>query len=205
MENSAPANRFRFGEFELDTSAGELRRNGDRLRIQPQPYRLLTLLVRRAGELVTRDEIRQELWKDGTFVDFEQSVNFCVSQIREVLKDSADRPLYVQTVPKRGYRFIAPVETGEPRKKSGSDGTTVRLQKALWTNIAELRLAEERRRRQLARRSALPLSRSSSWLWLPSSLTNVARATPAGNTPSPRGVIHHLGAHGAPARERRGA
>ena len=68
MENSAPANRFRFGEFELDTSAGELRRNGDRLRIQPQPYRLLTLLVRRAGELVTRDEIRQELWKDGTFV-----------------------------------------------------------------------------------------------------------------------------------------
>ena len=149
MENSAPANRFHFGEFELDTSAGELRRNGDRLRIQPQPYRLLTLLVRRAGELVTRDEIRQELWKDGTFVDFEQSVNFCVSQIREVLKDSADRPLYVQTVPKRGYRFIAPVETGEPPKKSGSDGTTVRLQKALWTNIAELRLAEERRRRQL--------------------------------------------------------
>ncbi len=149
MENSAPANRFRFGEFELDTSAGELRRNGDRLRIQPQPYRLLTLLVRRAGELVARDEIRQELWKDGTFVDFEQSVNFCVSQIREVLKDSADRPLYVQTVPKRGYRFIAPVETGEPQKKSGSDGTTVRLQKALWTNIAELSLAEERRRQQL--------------------------------------------------------
>ena len=149
MENSAPANRFRFGEFELDTSAGELRRNGDRLRIQPQPYRLLTLLVRRAGELVARDEIRQELWKDGTFVDFEQSVNFCVSQIREVLKDSADRPIYVQTVPKRGYRFIAPVETGEPQKKSGSDGTTVRLQKALWTNIAELKLAEERRRQQL--------------------------------------------------------
>jgi DNA-binding winged helix-turn-helix (wHTH) protein len=134
MENSAPPNRFRFGEFELDTSAGELRRNGDRLRIQPQPYRLLTLLVRRAGELVSRDEIRQELWKDGTFVDFEQSVNFCVSQIREVLKDSADRPLYVQTVPRRGYRFIAPVNSG---------------QKALWTNIAELKLAEERRRQQL--------------------------------------------------------
>ena len=149
MQNSAPANRFRFGEFELDMSAGELRRSGDRLRIQPQPYRLLTLLVRRAGELVTRDEIRQELWKDGTFVDFEQSVNFCVSQIREVLKDSADRPLYVQTVPKRGYRFIAPVESGEPQRKSGADGTTVRLQKALWTNIAELKLAEERRRQQL--------------------------------------------------------
>jgi DNA-binding winged helix-turn-helix (wHTH) protein len=149
MENSAPPSRFRFGEFELDTSAGELRRNGERLRIQPQPYRLLTLLIRRAGELVTRDDIRQELWKDGTYVDFEQAVNFCVSQIRETLKDSADRPLYVQTVPKRGYRFIAPVETGDLRQKSGADGTTVRLQKALWTNIAELRLAEERRRQRL--------------------------------------------------------
>jgi DNA-binding winged helix-turn-helix (wHTH) protein len=149
MENSAPPNRFRFGEFELDAVAGELRRNGDRLRIQPQPYRLLTLLIRRAGELVTRDEIRQELWKDGVYVDFEQSVNFCVSQIREALKDSADRPLYVQTVPKRGYRFIAPIETSEPRRKPSPDGTTVRLQKALWTNIAELRMAEERRRQRL--------------------------------------------------------
>jgi DNA-binding winged helix-turn-helix (wHTH) protein len=149
MENSAPPNRFRFGEFELDTTAGELRRNGDRLRIQPQPYRLLTLLIRRAGELVTRDDIRQELWKDGVYVDFEQSVNFCISQIREALKDSAERPLYVQTVPKRGYRFIAPVDTGEPRRKSSADGTTVRLQKALWTNIAELRMSEERRRQRL--------------------------------------------------------
>jgi DNA-binding winged helix-turn-helix (wHTH) protein len=149
MEHLAPPTRFRFGEFELDTSAAELRRNGTRLKIQPQPYKLLSMLVRRAGSLVSREEIRQELWSDGTFVDFEQAVNFCVSQIREALKDQADRPLFIQTVPKRGYRFIAPVDTTEPRPKSSADGTTIRLQKALWTNIAELRMTEERRRNQM--------------------------------------------------------
>jgi DNA-binding winged helix-turn-helix (wHTH) protein len=149
MEPTTTPHRFRFGEFELDTRAAELRRNGDRLRVQPQPFKLLVFLVSRAGNLVTREEIRHELWTNDTFVDFEQSVNFCVSQIRDVLKDQADRPLYIQTVPKRGYRFIAPVDTGEPRRQSSPDSTTVRLQKALWTNIAELRLSEERRRHRL--------------------------------------------------------
>ena len=141
---------YRFGQFELDLAAGELRRNAGRLRLQPQPFKLLALLVRRGGALVGRDEIRSELWPEGTFVDFDQSVNFAVKQIREVLGDSAERPLYIETVPRRGYRFIAPVETGTrdhgavPKPPST---TTVRLQKALWTNIAELRLAEERRRR----------------------------------------------------------
>ena len=139
---------FRFGEYELDTVAGELRRNGSRLKLQPQPFKLLTLLVRRPGALVTREEIRQELWEDGTYVDFDQAVNFCIKQIRDALRDSPDRPLFIQTVPKRGYRFIAPINTGEGRPPaSRSDGTTVRLQKALWANIADLKLAEERRRR----------------------------------------------------------
>jgi DNA-binding winged helix-turn-helix (wHTH) protein len=143
--------RYRFGEYELDTDAGELRRHASRLKLQPQPFKLLVLLVRRAGSLVTREEIRHELWTDGTFVDFEQAVNFCIKQIRDVLRDQADRPLYVQTVPKRGYRFIAPVETNGPtqHRQVTSDGTTVRLQKALWANIAELRVAETRRRRNL--------------------------------------------------------
>jgi len=141
---------YRFGQFELDLGAGELRRNAARVRLQPQPFKLLGLLVRRAGGLVGRDEIRTELWPDGTFVDFDQSVNFAIKQIREVLGDSAERPLYIETIPRRGYRFIAPIESGvrevatEPRPPST---TTVRLQKAVWTNIAELRLAEERRRR----------------------------------------------------------
>jgi len=149
-----PDHTHRFGQFELDLAAGELRRNGRRVRLQPQPFKLLALLARRGGNLVGRDEIRSELWPDGTFVDFDQSVNFAIKQIREVLGDSAERPLYIETVPRRGYRFIAPVETVMPGAAApapaaaGVPGsTTVRLQKALWTNIAELRIAEERRRR----------------------------------------------------------
>ena len=147
---SFPVETYRFGQFELDLSAGELRRNTGRVRLQPQPFRLLVLLARRAGSLVAREEIRSELWPDGTFVDFDQSVNFAIKQIRDVLGDSAERPLYIETVPRRGYRFIAPIEPGARESvlpASGSGNTTVRLQKALWTNIAELRLAEERRRR----------------------------------------------------------
>jgi DNA-binding winged helix-turn-helix (wHTH) protein len=141
---------YRFGQFELDLGAGELRRNAARVRLQPQPFKLLALLVRRAGGLVGRDEIRTELWADGTFVDFDQSVNFAIKQIREALGDSAERPLYIETVPRRGYRFIAPIESTArdqtaPPRVPGS--TTVRLQKAVWANIADLRLAEERRRR----------------------------------------------------------
>ena len=99
---------FRFGEFELNVDAGELRRNNRRVKLQPQPFKLLVLLVRRAGNLVSRDEISGELWPDGTFVDFDQSVNFSIKQIRDVLGDSAERPLYLETVPRRGHRFIAP-------------------------------------------------------------------------------------------------
>jgi DNA-binding winged helix-turn-helix (wHTH) protein len=139
---------IRFGEFELDVAAAELRRNGVKLKLQPQPFKLLVLLASRAGALVTRDEIRQELWQEGTYVDFDQSVNFSIKQVRDVLRDIPDRPLYIETVPKRGYRFIAPVNTAQdPPAKPGT--TTVRLQKALWTNIAELRMAEARRQRHL--------------------------------------------------------
>jgi TolB-like protein/Flp pilus assembly protein TadD len=97
----------RFGGFELDTEAGELRKGKKRLHLPPQPLKVLCLLVNRAGQLVTRDELRQQLWHTDTFVDFEQGLNVCVRQIREVLSDSADAPRFVETVPRRGYRFIA--------------------------------------------------------------------------------------------------
>lgn len=142
---------YHFGEYELDVGAGELRRGNRRLKLQPQPFKLLVLLARRAGQLVTREEIRQALWPEGTFVDFDQAVNFSVKQIRDVLQDAAERPLYIQTLPKRGYRFIAPVSAGSTDSRPPGpayDGTmSVRLQKALWTNIAEIRMAEARRRR----------------------------------------------------------
>ena len=144
---------FCFGEFELDVDAGELRRKNRRLKLQPQPFKLLLLLVRKAGTLVSRDEIRRELWPDGTFVDFDQSVNFSIKQIRDVLGDDADRPLYIETVPRRGHRFIAPISNpgkAAPRPSFFPMGATgIRLEKALWTNIAELRMAESRRRRYI--------------------------------------------------------
>jgi DNA-binding winged helix-turn-helix (wHTH) protein len=135
-----------FGKFELSVTAGILLLDGRRLKMQPQPFKLLVLLARRAGTMVSREEIRQELWPDGTFVDFDQAVNFAVKQIRDALGDNAERPIYVETVPRRGYRFIAPVDS--PKALPADGGTTVRLQKALWQNVAELRLAEERRKRQ---------------------------------------------------------
>ena len=98
---------------------------------------------------MTREEIRQELWSEGTYVDFDQAMNFCIKQVRDVLRDQPDRPTFIQTMPKRGYRFIAPVESdASPQgRKSSGDGSTIRLQKALWANIADLHLAEERRKR----------------------------------------------------------
>src|SRR5690242_17466698 len=106
---TAPRELFRFGDFELDVDTGELRRKNRRLKLQPQPFKLLLLLIRKKGARVTREEIRLELWPGGTFVDLGQSVNFWSKQIRDVLGDEADRQLYVETVPRRGYRFIAPI------------------------------------------------------------------------------------------------
>jgi DNA-binding winged helix-turn-helix (wHTH) protein len=148
--SSTPRQTCRFGQFELDIDAGEFRRNGRPVRLQPQPFKLLVLLIRRAGSLVSRDEIRAELWQEGTFVDFDQAVNFAIKQVRDALGDSADRPLYLETVPRRGYRFIAPVDTGAPpaappASATAPGRTTVRLEKAIWSNIAELRVAEARR------------------------------------------------------------
>ena len=99
-----------FGPYRLDLDSGELCRSDIPVKLQPQPAKLLVLLVERAGELVTRDEIRRSVWGTETFVDFDQSVNFCVRQIRTALHDNADTPCYVETLPRRGYRFIAPVQ-----------------------------------------------------------------------------------------------
>jgi DNA-binding winged helix-turn-helix (wHTH) protein len=109
---------LRFGRFELDLVEQRLRREGLRVRLQPQPFKLLTLLARRAGELVTREELRRELWGDGSFVDFEQGLGFCVRQVRSALGDSARSPLYIETLPRRGYRFAAPVEFVRPAPDS---------------------------------------------------------------------------------------
>jgi TolB-like protein len=105
--DSASKGSVRFGSFELNSRAGHLRKGKLRLHLQPQPFKLLSLLVSRAGQLVTRAEIRHELWDQDTFVDFEQSLNVCIRQIRTALNDAPSAPRFVETVPRRGYRFIA--------------------------------------------------------------------------------------------------
>jgi cholera toxin transcriptional activator len=105
-----PPLRYRFGAFELDTVTGELRRQGIRVKLNTQPFQVLTMLLARPGELLTREQIARELWPDGTFVDFEQGVNSAVNRLRESLKDTAGNPRFVETLARRGYRFIAPVE-----------------------------------------------------------------------------------------------
>jgi TolB-like protein/DNA-binding winged helix-turn-helix (wHTH) protein len=100
----------RFGDFELSLKSGELRRSGRPVKLQQQPCKVLAVLATRAGELVTRDELRQEIWPNGTFVDFEHGINFCIKQVRSALGDDAQSPIYIETLPRRGYRFIAAVE-----------------------------------------------------------------------------------------------
>ena len=107
-----------FGPFELDVAAGELRKGGILIKLQPQPFRVLLLLAERAGTLVTREEIQQHLWSEATFVDFEHGINFSINQIRGALADDAEKPRYIETLPRRGYRFIAAVRAASNGKKA---------------------------------------------------------------------------------------
>lgn len=110
MADTQPARRYRFGAFEVDSSTGELRRKGIRVKLHSQPFQLLFLLLERPGETLTREEICRELWPDGTFVDYEHGVNSAVNRLREALGDKASNPRFIETQARRGYRFVAPVE-----------------------------------------------------------------------------------------------
>jgi len=125
--------RYRFGVFEADGAAGELRRQGVRIKLNAQPFQVLMLLLGRPGEVLTREEISRELWPDGTFVDYEHGVNSAVNRIRDALGDTASNPRFVETLARRGYRFVAPVEriggqaaemavSGEPAAAEAENG-----------------------------------------------------------------------------------
>ncbi len=120
-----PSNRearlLRFGVFEVDLDAGELRKNGARIRLQEQPFQVLTALLQNAGQVVTRDELREKIWPADTFVDFDHSLNTAVNKIRESLGDSASSPRFVETLARRGYRFIAPVDSVAVPKAQAND------------------------------------------------------------------------------------
>src|SRR5438477_8609222 len=106
---------IRFGSFEVDLRSGELRRNGLTVRLQGQPFQILAMLLEHPGELVTREDIRRRLWSADTFVDFEHSLNAAIKRLREALGESAENPVFIETLPRRGYRFLAPIQNQSAR------------------------------------------------------------------------------------------
>jgi DNA-binding winged helix-turn-helix (wHTH) protein/TolB-like protein len=116
----------RFEDFEFNASAGELRRGEVTTRLEPQPARVLAVLVERAGEVVSRTELQQQVWSGDTFVDFERGLNYCIAQIRTALGDSASEPRFIETLPRRGYRFIARMKNGNEVLPKGEDGLPAR-------------------------------------------------------------------------------
>ncbi len=107
---SRPTNTVRFGPFQLDLRAAELHNNGTKIRLPEQPFQILVQLVEHPGEVVTREELRQRLWRSDTFVDFEHSLNMAVRRLRQALDESAENPRYIETLPRLGYRLIVPLE-----------------------------------------------------------------------------------------------
>ena len=123
MQPAIRVRRLRFAQFELDLDARELLRDGRPVRIQPQPFRVLEILVVQAGTLVTRDELRHRIWDEVTYVEFDQGLNYCIRQIRLALGDDAATPVFIETLKKRGYRFTAPVEAvgARPASRNGDE------------------------------------------------------------------------------------
>ena len=108
---TSPSPRIRFGPFEVDPESREVRRLGSKVNLQGQPFQVLALLLERPGEMVTRDELCTRLWPADTFVDFERGLNKAINKLRAALGDDPDKPHFIETLPQRGYRFIAPVES----------------------------------------------------------------------------------------------
>jgi DNA-binding winged helix-turn-helix (wHTH) protein/Tol biopolymer transport system component len=139
MSTDTQTARRRFGRFELDLRSGTLLKDGRRVRLQPQPSRVLTMLVARSGDVVSREELRHAIWDTATFVEFDQGLNYCVRQIRQALGDDATEPVYVETIKRVGYQFIAAVERIEPppaHNPEPSVAPPARAERRVWLGIA---------------------------------------------------------------------
>src|SRR5262245_25441234 len=151
QDKPACSQTLRFSTFELDLRAGELRKQGVKVKLQEQPFRILEMLLAHPGEVITRDELRSRLWASDTFVDFDHGLNKAINKLREALGDSAENPRFIETLSKRGYRFVGelsadrqgirsllvlPLEnlSGDPEQEYFADGLT----EALITNLARI-------------------------------------------------------------------
>ena len=132
---------LRFGVFELDPKAGELRKNGRKLRIEGQPLQILALLLEKPGEIVYREELKRRLWSQETFVDFEHGINTGIRRLRDALDDSAETPRFIETVPRRGYRFIYPVNGGAASHTTSVSGHSPPLTRSTNKRLVALTVA----------------------------------------------------------------
>src|SRR5690349_15136127 len=131
---------LRFATFEVDARAGELRKQGVRVKLQEQPFHVLAVLLQRPGEVVTREALRNQNWPPDTFVDFDNSLNTAINKLREALGDSADNPRFIETLPRRGYRFIAPVTRDGTTGGSGT-GVSAAAPTHSWKIVAAVAIA----------------------------------------------------------------
>src|SRR5688572_13370531 len=125
MATESRRTRLRFGVFEVDLAAGELRRQGLKVKLHDKAFQLLIALLDRSGELVTRQELQRHLWPADTFVDFDNNLNNAISRLREALGDAADNPRFIETVPRRGYRFIVPITRWSPDSASQTPSASI--------------------------------------------------------------------------------
>src|SRR2546430_7316434 len=129
---------LRFGVFEVDVRSGELRKQGVRIKLQEQPFHVLAVLLQRPGEVVTREQLRSENWSADTFVDFDNSLNTAINKLREALGDSADNPRFIETLPRRGYRLIAPVTEADGATRGTVAGGSAAARPRRRKNVASM-------------------------------------------------------------------
>lgn len=167
---------YRFGTFDLDVTSGELRRNGVKVRLQEQPFQVLRKLLAAHGQLVTREELQGALWSADTFVDFETSLNTAVKRLREALGDSADVPVFIETVPRRGYRFLAPVQ-----EDGQSNGNVIGINKTIGSNEPEAAAVKKKGRAAIpiAVLAVVAILAVAAWWWpsTPPRVTDSAQLT----------------------------
>jgi len=173
METPRSTSIVRFGTYEVSLQSGEVRKAGLRIRVQQQPMKLLGILLERPGEVVSREELRSRVWADESFGDFDQAVNIAIAKLRSALGDSAENPRFIETLPKRGYRFIADVSVvdvdGRPKRPESAPGDLPATQPGHKVQGAGLAVGPERRLRPTRRvivALALVLSLSILAVWL---------------------------------------
>ena len=142
---------IRFCDFELDTESRELLKQGVKVRLQEQPFQILHVLLEQPGKVVTREELQRRIWPSDTFVDFDRGINFCINQIRAALGDDADRPRYIETLPRRGYRFIANIDSNGKMEPGDSASLILETPPPSRDNESEKEQIPHERYRQVAR------------------------------------------------------